>query len=100
MIVECRHLWKVHGGRGTDPNAAGGSVEEAVARAEKAGAHVALADINIGVERGETLVIMGLSGSGKSTLLRCLTRRIEPSSAEVMLEGLHDTSIQTHAGAA
>ena len=48
---------------------------------------MALADINIGVERGETLVIMGLSGSGKSTLLRCLTRLIEPSSGEVMFEG-------------
>lgn len=87
MIVECRHLWKVYGGKGTDPYAGGGTVEEAIARAEKAGAYVALADINIGVERGETLVIMGLSGSGKSTLLRCLTRLIEPSSGEVLYDG-------------
>lgn len=89
MIVECRHLWKVYGGNGVDPNnaGAGGSTEEAIARAEKAGAYVALADINIGVERGETLVVMGLSGSGKSTLLRCLTRLIEPTSGEVLFEG-------------
>lgn len=87
MIVECRNLWKVYGGNGADPSSGGGSVEEAIARAEKSGAYVALADINIGVERGETLVIMGLSGSGKSTLLRCLTRLIEPTAGQVLYEG-------------
>lgn len=87
MIVECRNLWKVYGGNGADPSSGGGSVEEAIARAENSGAYVALADINIGVERGETLVIMGLSGSGKSTLLRCLTRLIEPTAGQVLYEG-------------
>jgi glycine betaine/proline transport system ATP-binding protein len=86
MIIECSHLWKIYGGGRTVAGDNGGSVEETIAEAEKAGAYVALADINIGVERGETLVIMGLSGSGKSTLLRCLTRLIEPTSGEVRYE--------------
>ena len=30
---------------------------------------------------------MGLSGSGKSTLVRCMTRLIEPTAGEVMLDG-------------
>ena len=32
----------------------------------------ALKDINLGVEKGERLVICGPSGSGKSTLIRCI----------------------------
>ena len=32
---------------------------------------------------------MGLSGSGKSTLVRCLTRLIEPTSGEIVIDG-HD----------
>ncbi|MDO1583352.1 ATP-binding cassette domain-containing protein [Rhizobium oryzicola] len=86
MIVECRHLWKVYGGNEA-VSSGSESIEEVIARAETSGAYVALADINLGVERGETLVIMGLSGSGKSTLLRCLTRLIEPSAGEVLFDG-------------
>jgi ABC-type polar amino acid transport system ATPase subunit len=33
-----------------------------------------LKDVSFGVERAETLVILGPSGSGKSTLLRCLNQ--------------------------
>jgi glycine betaine/proline transport system ATP-binding protein len=87
MIIECRNLWKVYGDTNSAFDGAGRSVEQTTEQIEKIGSYVALADINIGVERGETLVIMGLSGSGKSTLLRCLTRLIEPTSGEVTYEG-------------
>ncbi|MEQ7919972.1 amino acid ABC transporter ATP-binding protein [Xanthomonas sp. WHRI 1810A] len=36
------------------------------------GAFQALADINLTVEQGEVVVIIGPSGSGKSTLIRCI----------------------------
>ena len=40
----------------------------------------ALQDVNLQVQEGEFLILLGLSGSGKSTLLRCLNRLIEPSA--------------------
>ena len=42
---------------------------------------------NFDVHVGEIFVIMGLSGSGKSTLLRCLSRLIESSHGQVILDG-------------
>jgi glycine betaine/proline transport system ATP-binding protein len=48
---------------------------------------VAVRDVSFSVARGETFVVMGLSGSGKSTLIRCLSRLIEPTSGEVLLNG-------------
>lgn len=93
MIIECENLWKIYGDGGAALDKGTHSVEERIELAEKTGAYVALADINIGVGRGETLVIMGLSGSGKSTLLRCLTRLIEPTSGEVLYEGTRITGM-------
>jgi phospholipid/cholesterol/gamma-HCH transport system ATP-binding protein len=43
--------------------------------------------INIEVQAGETLVILGGSGSGKSTLLRTLVGLERPSSGEIWMRG-------------
>ena len=48
---------------------------------------IALRDVSFDVRPGEVFVVMGLSGSGKSTLVRCLTRLIEPTAGEVLLDG-------------
>jgi glycine betaine/proline transport system ATP-binding protein len=48
---------------------------------------VAVRDVSFDVWPGEIFVVMGLSGSGKSTLIRCLTRLIEPTAGEVLLDG-------------
>lgn len=93
MIIECSNLWKIYGPGKAALDQKGRSVEETIEQASKTGSYVALADINIGVRRGETLVIMGLSGSGKSTLLRCLTRLIEPTSGEVRYDGIPITGM-------
>jgi phosphonate transport system ATP-binding protein len=44
-----------------------------------------LRGINLVVEQGEFVGIIGLSGSGKSTLLRCVNRMIEASSGAVLV---------------
>jgi phospholipid/cholesterol/gamma-HCH transport system ATP-binding protein len=43
--------------------------------------------INLEVQRGETLVILGGSGSGKSTLLRTLVGLERPSSGQIWIRG-------------
>jgi glycine betaine/proline transport system ATP-binding protein len=53
----------------------------------KTGSTVAIRDVSFEVWPGEVFVVMGLSGSGKSTLIRCLTRLIEPTSGQVLLNG-------------
>ena len=52
----------------------------------------ALKDLSFTVEDGEFLVIIGLSGSGKSTLLRCINRLIEPTSGQVLWDGVDVTA--------
>lgn len=43
----------------------------------------ALADINLSVEQGEVVVILGPSGSGKSTLIRCINLLEEYQEGEI-----------------
>ena len=47
-----------------------------------------LKGINIEIEEGEVVVIVGSSGSGKSTFLRCLNLLEEPTSGEITIDGV------------
>ena len=51
------------------------------------GAHVVLRDINLTVNKGEVISIIGSSGSGKSTMLRCINLLEEPSGGQILFEG-------------
>src|SRR5689334_23370410 len=46
-----------------------------------------ISDLNLTVERGETLVLLGESGCGKTTTLRLVNRLLTPTSGEVLVEG-------------
>lgn len=43
----------------------------------------ALKNINLTINQGEFVVIVGLSGAGKSTLLRSINRLVEPTAGEI-----------------
>ena len=46
-----------------------------------------LKDINLTVDKGKVLVIIGPSGSGKSTLCRTINRLETIDSGEILIEG-------------
>ncbi|MGG5252594.1 phosphonate ABC transporter ATP-binding protein [Neobacillus sp. SM06] len=46
-----------------------------------------LKNINLKIEQGEFVVIVGLSGAGKSTLLRSINRLNEISEGEILIDG-------------
>jgi polar amino acid transport system ATP-binding protein len=51
------------------------------------GDHVVLRDIDLTVERGQCVVLIGASGSGKSTLLRCVNLLEVVDDGRITLEG-------------
>ncbi len=66
------------------------SVDPSLSREQvlaETGCVLAVRDVSFSVREGETFVIMGLSGSGKSTLVRCLSRLIEPTRGQVIIDG-------------
>ncbi|HYF94280.1 MAG TPA: phosphonate ABC transporter ATP-binding protein [Symbiobacteriaceae bacterium] len=47
----------------------------------------ALKNVNLTVNEGEFIVIVGLSGAGKSTLIRCINRLVEPTAGQLLAFG-------------
>jgi polar amino acid transport system ATP-binding protein len=46
-----------------------------------------LTGIDLTIDEGEVVCVIGPSGSGKSTMLRCVNRLEEPSGGQVLVEG-------------
>ena len=46
-----------------------------------------ISDLNLTVERGETLVLLGESGCGKTTTLKLVNRLFTPTAGDVRVEG-------------
>ena len=51
------------------------------------GKNEVLKSIDLSIEQGEVVAIIGPSGSGKSTLLRCMNLLETPTSGEIIFEG-------------
>lgn len=46
-----------------------------------------LKDINVTINDGDVIAVIGPSGTGKSTLLRCINMLEEPSSGQIIVDG-------------
>ena len=74
--IEWEHVWFSYF---ASPGTNGGADDGAAAWA--------LRDVNIKVQPGEKLAIVGRTGAGKSTLVKLLTRLIEPTAGRVLVDG-------------
>ncbi|MEM7565348.1 MAG: ATP-binding cassette domain-containing protein, partial [Pseudomonadota bacterium] len=85
--IVCKNIWKIFG---TYPERTLKNLDKSLSRAEvqaQTGHVIGVNDVTFEVKKGETFVVMGLSGSGKSTLVRCISRLIEPTAGEVIIDG-------------
>jgi phospholipid/cholesterol/gamma-HCH transport system ATP-binding protein len=58
------------------------------------GAKKVLQGVNLAIEEGETMVVIGQSGSGKSVLLKHLIGLLKPDSGEIYIDGVEITRLR------
>lgn len=58
----------------------------------------ALRDINMKIEQGETVGLLGHNGSGKSTLLKCMAGILQPTTGEIRTRGRVAALLELGAG--
>jgi phosphonate transport system ATP-binding protein len=84
---------------GTPPASAAGDMQfsmrnlSVIFQHPEDGNFTALDGIDLDIQAGEFIAIIGLSGAGKSTLLRSLNRTNQPSSGTILFEGKDITHV-------
>lgn len=58
----------------------------------------ALKDVSFGVERGESVAIIGRNGSGKSTILQVICNIVQPTRGKVVVDGRISALLELGAG--
>jgi len=57
---------------------------------------VVFSDLNLHIEKGEKVGIIGPSGGGKSTILKLLPLFIEPEAGKIMIDGIDIQTVSLH----
>ena len=60
--------------------------------------HKVLNNINLSINKGETIALIGINGSGKSTLLKLMTKIIYPTKGSIMTFGKLTSLLELGAG--
>ncbi|MFD1899047.1 amino acid ABC transporter ATP-binding protein [Enterococcus termitis] len=63
---------------------------------KKYGDNTVLNDINVSIQEGDVVCVIGPSGSGKSTFLRCLNQLEEATSGDIIIDGANLTDKNTN----
>ena len=91
--IEINNIYKIFG---PNPEQVLPMVEEGATKEqvmEETDHTVGLDNVSLSVKKGEIFVCMGLSGSGKSTLIRHINRLIDPTSGQVIVDGVDVLSL-------
>ena len=91
--IEIKNIYKIFGPKPEQvlPMVQDGATKEQVL--EETDHTVGLDNVSLSVKKGEIFVCMGLSGSGKSTLIRHINRLIDPTSGQVIVDGVDVLSL-------
>lgn len=65
---------------------------------KKSDDRVVLKNIDLNIEKGETVALIGTNGSGKSTLLKLMTKIIYPTTGKIVTEGKLTSLLELGAG--
>jgi branched-chain amino acid transport system ATP-binding protein len=57
-------------------------------------------DLNLEVNEGEIVTVVGSNGAGKSTMLKNISRLVKPSSGSIIFSGVDLTGLESHEVAA
>ncbi len=83
--IVCKGLWKLYGPKPANFLKAH-DMAPSQENLDNEGYIAAVKSASLEIRTGEVFVIMGLSGSGKSTLIRCLSRLVEPTAGQVLID--------------
>lgn len=87
--ISCKNLWKVYGSHPEKYFKDDEHINNPKRFHKKLkdnGLFPAVCDFTFDVKVGEIFMIMGLSGSGKSTVLRCISRLIESTAGQILID--------------